>query len=63
MTTPKESGFTIRHLELANILEISVDRLNEIISFFDSDSNDQWELIEGQHFEIFNLALNEKLFS
>lgn len=37
--------------ELATALDIKEERLIEICDFFDSDPNDDWELIEGQHFQ------------
>lgn len=37
--------------ELADALDITVDRLVDICDFFDSDPNDDWELIKGLHFE------------
>lgn len=59
----KQSGFTIRESELAKILEISIDKLDEIIKFFDTNPNDEWELQENYHFIHFNKSLNERLFS
>jgi hypothetical protein len=59
----KASGFTIREQELATALEINLQKLDEIIKFFDSDPNDQWELRENEHFTYLNKSLNEKLFS
>lgn len=37
--------------ELADALDIAVGRLADICDFFDSDPNDDWELIKGLHFE------------
>jgi hypothetical protein len=59
----KTSGFTIREAELATALEISHQELDKIISFFDADPNDQWELRENDHFIYLNKSLNERLFS
>jgi hypothetical protein len=59
----KTSGFTIRESELAKTLEITVEKLDEIILFFDSDSKDQWELKENDHFIFLNKNMNERLFS
>jgi hypothetical protein len=59
----KTSGFTIREAELVDALEISAKKLNEIIQFFDSDPDDQWELRENDHFIYFNKSLDERLFS
>lgn len=59
----KTSGFTIRESELATVLEITHQELNEIIQFFDSDPNDQWELRENNHFIYLNKSLQIRLFS
>lgn len=59
----KTSGFTIREAELASALEITHQELDEIITFFDADPNDQWELRENDHFIYLNKSLNERLFS
>lgn len=37
--------------ELANALEISLDRLADICEKFDEDPDDEWELTVGHHFE------------
>ena len=50
----KIDGFTIRESELAGMLEISIDKLVTIVTFFDSDPDDQWELKENTHFIYFN---------
>jgi hypothetical protein len=59
----KTSGFTIREQELADALEITHQKLDKIIHFFDADPNDQWELREKDHFIYLNKSLNERLFS
>ena len=59
----KTSGFTIREAELVDALEISAKKLIEIIQFFDSDPDDQWELRENDHFVYLNKSLDERLFS
>lgn len=56
-------GFTIRESELAKMLEIGIEKLDEIVTFFDTDPNDQWELKENAHFIYLNKSLNERLFS
>jgi hypothetical protein len=37
--------------ELAEALDITVDKLVDLCEFFDSDPNDDWELLKGVHFE------------
>jgi hypothetical protein len=59
----KISGFVIRERELAEALEITPERLDEIIQFFDSDPNDQWDLVENDHFIFLNQKWRERLFS
>jgi hypothetical protein len=61
--TKQTSGFTIREAELASVLEITHQELDETIQFFDSDPNDQWELRENDHFIYLNKNLKERLFS
>lgn len=59
----KNSGFTIREEQLANALEISRKELDQIVQFFDSDPNDQWELKKDEHFIYINESLNERIFA
>jgi hypothetical protein len=61
--TNKITGFNIRESELARILEVTDQELDETIVFFDSDPNDAWELKENEHFIYLNKSLNERLFS
>ena len=61
--TYKNSGFTIKETELAEVLEISHQELDEVIKFFDSDPNDQWELKENNHFIFINKSMGIRLFS
>ncbi|MGB7251217.1 MAG: hypothetical protein WBC73_19945, partial [Phormidesmis sp.] len=59
----KTSKFTIKEKELANALEISLERLDEVIDFFDSDPDDAWELKEHDHFVYTNKAWRNRIFS
>jgi hypothetical protein len=59
----KTGGFTIRELDLAETLEISREKLDEIVILFDADPTDRWELKENAHFIYLNKSLNERLFS
>lgn len=59
----KTSDFTIKDKELAKELEISLDRLYEIIEIFDADPNDEWQLRENDHFIWLNKAKDIRLFS
>jgi hypothetical protein len=59
----RTDGFTIRESDLAKMLEISIEKLDEIVTFFDADPDDRWELKENTHFIYLNKSLNERLFS
>ena len=59
----KSTSFSIREVELANALEITSQKLDEIIQFFDSDPSDKWDLRENEHFIYLNKSLGERLFS
>jgi hypothetical protein len=59
----KTTGFIVREKELAKALEITPERLDEIINFFDSDPNDEWELRENDHFIFLTEKWQERLFS
>lgn len=37
--------------ETAKVLGKRIDTLYKTVDFFDSDDKDEWELIEGEHFE------------
>lgn len=45
------TSFNITSEELAQALDITVDKLFDICDFFDKDPDDDWELIEGFHFQ------------
>jgi hypothetical protein len=57
------SDFTISEKDLARELDITPEKLQEIIDFFDSDPNDKWELKAEDHFRFINRTLNERIFS
>lgn len=59
----KTSEFTIKEADLSSALEITPQRLDEIIAFFDSDPNDEWDLKENDHFIYINKKWKERLFS
>jgi uncharacterized cysteine cluster protein YcgN (CxxCxxCC family) len=59
----KTAGFTIKAKELSAALEITPQRLDEIIEFFDADPSDEWDLKEDDHFIYLNKNLKERLFS
>jgi hypothetical protein len=55
--------FTISEEELANALGITHQKLLEIIAFFDSDPNDEWDLVKGKDYIIVKPAFDMKKFS
>lgn len=59
----KTTGFTITEKQLSEALEISLEKLEEIITIFDADKDDEWELTENYHFVYLNKSLQERLFS
>lgn len=63
MSKAAYDGFSLTEEAVAKCLEISRNELEEIVAHFDSDPNDQWELVEGEHFIFVNKALQERAFS
>lgn len=59
----KTSKFTIKEEELAKALEIPLNRLDEVIEFFDADPDDQWVLKEHDHFVYINKSWGNRIFS
>lgn len=58
--TPK---FDISDERLANLLDISVEQLYQIIESFDSHSDEQWELEKGKDFIYLNRSTGIRCFS
>ena len=59
----KKEIFTIREAELIQWLSISHKRLDEIVSFFDADPNDDWDLVEGVDYQFVNKKDKVRVFS
>ncbi|NJM98588.1 MAG: hypothetical protein HC800_16795 [Phormidesmis sp. RL_2_1] len=59
----KTSRFTIKEEELAKALEIPLNRLDEVIEFFDADPDDEWTLKEHDHFVYTNKTWENRIFS
>ena len=59
----KKEIFTIREAELIQWLSISHKRLDEIVSFFDADPNDDWDLVEGVDYQFVNKEKKLRNFS
>lgn len=60
---PRISQFTIKEDELAKALEIPLNRLDEVIEFFDADPDDEWVLKEHDHFVYINQTWGNRIFS
>ncbi|WP_247216059.1 hypothetical protein [Synechococcus sp. C9] len=60
---PAKSKFTIKADDLAKALEITLERLYEIIDIFDADPDDEWDLKEGDHFVWLSKSAKTRLFS
>ena len=55
--------FNIREEDLAEVLEISVFRLDEIVEFFNGDPDDEWDLVENEDYVFINRAQKIRIFS
>lgn len=58
-----KDDFHVLDNQLADILEISRDKLYEVIAFFDSDPNDRWQLNLDEHFVWENKSIKIRRFS
>lgn len=63
MSKAAYAGFSLSEEAVAKCLEISRAELDEIVAHFDADPNDQWELVENEHFIFVNQGLGERTFS
>lgn len=59
----KKSKFTIKEKDLATALELSVEKLDQVIAFFESDPDDEWDLKEHDHFVYSNQTWKNRIFS
>lgn len=59
----KKEHFTIKDSELANWFSIKLQRLDEIIDFFDADPHDEWELVETKDYIYINKIQKVRYFS
>ncbi|EAZ91828.1 hypothetical protein [Crocosphaera chwakensis] len=62
MPNTKEK-FTIKDKELAEWFSIKLQRLDEIIDFFDADPNDKWDLVEKKDYIFINKTMKSRNFS
>lgn len=63
MSRAAYTGFSLTEEAVAQCLEISRAELDEIVAHYDSDPDDPWELVEGEHFVFVNKSLGERAFS
>lgn len=63
MSKAAYNGFSLTEEAVSKCLEISRNELDDIVTHFDSNIDDQWELVEGEHFIFVNKALGERAFS
>jgi hypothetical protein len=61
--TIDSSKFTIKAADLAKVLDITPTKLYKIIEFFDSDSKDEWDLKEDEHFIWIVKSQGTRIFS
>lgn len=59
----KKNPFTIPEKELAKELEITWLRLDEIVDFFDSDPEDEWDLEENEDYIFINKTQKSRKYS
>ncbi|MBW4465050.1 MAG: hypothetical protein KME07_06375 [Pegethrix bostrychoides GSE-TBD4-15B] len=48
--------------ETAKILDVNLKRLYAVCTAFDARNDDEWDLIEGEHFEWLNQSLGTRIF-
>lgn len=51
MAAAKQKYILLSDEETAKILSININKLYKICGFFDGNEDDEWDLIEGEHFE------------
>ncbi len=59
----KKERFTIKDQELADWFSIQLQRLDEIVDFFDADPNDEWDLVEKKDYIFINKKMKSRNFS
>ena len=61
--SPQKNAFTISEEELAKELEISLERLDKIVDFFDFDPEDEWDLEENEDYIFLNKSKKIRKYS
>ena len=59
----KKERFTRKDQELATWFSIQLHRLDEIIDFFASDPNDEWDLVENKDYVFIKKKMKSRNFS
>jgi len=62
MVANKRKEILLSDEETAKVLGIRADKLYKICNFFDADADDDWDLIEGEHFEWQNKGARKRRF-
>ncbi|MEB3308649.1 MAG: hypothetical protein VKJ02_00280 [Snowella sp.] len=63
MASTKKDPFTISDTELAKELDVTPQRLDEIVDFFDSIPDDPWDLVENEDYIFTTKSLKIRRFS
>jgi hypothetical protein len=63
MAKKVSSSFNLTDRQVADALEISLKELYDIVDFFDSDPDDEWQLVENIHFVWANRSRGNRNFS
>jgi hypothetical protein len=59
----KKDLFSIKDSELAQWFSIELQKLDQIVDFFDSDPDDDWDLVEDQDYKYVNKTKKIRIFS
>ena len=59
----KKNLFSIKDSELAQWFSIELQKLDEIVDFFDSDPHDDWDLVEDQDYKYVDRKNKIRIFS
>jgi hypothetical protein len=62
MAAAKQKYILLSDEETARILKIKINKLYEICNFFDDNKDDEWDLIEGEHFEWIRKDVGKRKF-
>lgn len=63
MTRKRKNKCTIHDEELSQWLGITLERLDKVVEFFDSDPHDDWDLVESEDYIFFNRRYKQRRFA